>query len=93
MVIIQGHELRGKAIDNIGTSLIYGYASWILEVVPGERSWINPNAAGKGGVVILLASKYARLVTEHGVLYDNRLVWIKLEGVEGGKIASRTFTL
>jgi hypothetical protein len=25
-------------------------------------------------------------VTEHGALYDNRVVWIKMEGVEGGNI-------
>ncbi len=38
---------------------------------------------GKGRVDILLSNKYARLVTEHGALYDNKLVWIKLEGIEG----------
>ena len=27
-----------------------------------------------------------RLVTEHGALYDDRVVWIKLEGIEGGNI-------
>lgn len=38
------------------------------------------------GVGILFASKYTRIVTEHGALYDNRFVWIKMEGAEGGKI-------
>ena len=38
------------------------------------------------GVDILLNPKYATLVTEHGALYDNRVVWIKMEGVEGGNI-------
>jgi hypothetical protein len=51
----------------------------VLEAAPGERSWLNPNAAGKGGVGILLNSKYAKLVTEHEALYDNRVVWIKME--------------
>ena len=27
-----------------------GCFSWILEAAPGERSRLNPNAAGKGGV-------------------------------------------
>ena len=58
---------------------MHGYASWILEAAPGEKSWINPNAAGKRGVGILLSSKYSRLVTEHGILYEDRVVWIKLE--------------
>ena len=58
----------------------------MLEASPGERSWLNPNAAGKGGVIILINHKYAKLVTEHGALCDNRVVWIKMEGVEGGKV-------
>ena len=86
VVMIQEHKLRGKALENLGTHLMPGYASWILEAAPGEKSWLNPNAAGKGGVGILLARKYARLVTDHGALYDNRVVWIKLEGIEGGNI-------
>ena len=40
----------------------------------------------KGGVGILLASKYASLVTAHGALYENKVVWVKIEGVEGGNI-------
>ena len=84
--MIQEHKLRGKAIESLGNSLMHGYASWILEAATGEKSWINPNAAGKGGVGILLSNKYSRLVIEHGALYEDRLVWIKLEGLEGSKI-------
>ena len=61
--MIQEHKLRGKALENLGTRFMPGYASWILEATPGEKSWLNPNAAGKGEVRILLARKYARLVT------------------------------
>ena len=86
IVMIQEHKLRGKAVEDIGLKLMPGYANWFLEASPGEKSWLNPNAAGKGGVGILLARKYAKLVTEHGALYDNRVVWIKLEGIEGGSI-------
>ena len=83
VIMIQEHKLRGKAIESLGNSLMPGYASWILEAAPGEKSWINPNAAGKGGVGILLSSKYSRLVVEHIVLYEDIVVWIKVEGVEG----------
>ena len=86
VVLIQEHKLRGRALENLGSRLMPGYASWILEAAPGERSWLNPNAAGKGGVGIILAQKYAKLVTTHGALYDNRVVWVKLEGIEGGNI-------
>ena len=84
--VIEEHKLRRKALDELGSRLIPRYACWVLEAASGEKIWINPNAAGKGGVSILLASKYARLITDHETLYDNRLVWIKLEGIEGGKI-------
>ena len=86
VVMIQEHKLRGRSMNNLGNRLMPGCARWILEAAPGKKSWINPNAAGKGRVGILLAYKYARLVTDHGALYDNRVVWIKLEGVEGGII-------
>ena len=86
VVMIQEHKLRGRALENLGTRLMPEYASWILEAALGERSWLNPNAAGKGGVGIILAQKYAKLVMTHGALYDNRVVWIKMEGIEGGNI-------
>lgn len=86
VVLIQEHKLRGRILENLGNRLMAGCASWIQETTPGERSWLNPNVAGKGGVGILVANKYARLVTSHGTLYDNRVVWIKLEGVEGGNV-------
>ena len=35
---------------------------------------------------IILAQKYVKLVTAHEALFDNRVVWIKLEGIEGGNI-------
>ena len=63
-----------------------GGANWILEADPGERSWFNPNAAGKAGVDILLAHKYASFVTDHGALHRNKGMWIKMEGIEGGNI-------
>lgn len=47
---------------------------------------LTPNAVSKGGVGILLSHKYARFVTKHGALYENRVVWIKLENIEGGNI-------
>ena len=86
IVMIQEHKLRGRALENVGNRLIPGYTSWILEAAPGERSWLNPSAAGKGGVGILITNKFAKLVTANGSLYDNRVMWVKLEGVEGGNI-------
>ena len=63
-----------------------GCTYWILEAALGKKSWLNPNAAGKNGVGILLANKYVKLVTATGALYENKVVWIKLEGVEGENI-------
>ena len=86
IVMIQEHKLRGRALDNLGPRLMPGYTSWILEAAPGEQSWINPSAAGKGGVGILITNKLAKLVTANESLYDNRVVWVKMEGVEGENI-------
>lgn len=79
--MLQEHKLRGRALENLGCRLMPGCANWILKATPGERSWLNPNAAGKGGVWILLSHKYARLVIENRALYNNKVVWIKLEGI------------
>lgn len=86
IVMIQEHKLRGRAMINLGSRLMPGCASWIMEPAPRERGWINPNAAVKRGVGILLAHKYARLVINHGALYKDIIVWIKLEGIVGGSI-------
>ena len=91
ILMIQEHKLRGRALENLEVRLMPGCVSWILEAAPGERSWLNPNAAGKGGVGILIASKYAKLVTSHGALGDDRVIWVKLEGIEGGILGLHVF--
>ena len=82
VVMIQKHKLRGMTLENLGSRLMPGYASWILEAALGERSWLNPNAAGKWEVGIIIVHKYAKLVMAHIALYNNSVVWIKLEGIE-----------
>lgn len=34
-----------------------------------------------------MAHKYAKLLTDHDALYEDRVVWNKLEGIEGGNIS------
>ena len=41
----------------------------------------------------MLAQKYAKLVTSHGALYDNRVVWIKMEGIDPTQFDSKPITL
>ena len=86
IVMLQEHKLRERTLEHLGTRLMPGYTSWILDAAPGARSWLNPNAADKGGVRIIMANKFAKLVTANRSLCDNRVVWVKLEGVEGGNI-------
>lgn len=86
VVMIQEHKLRGKAMENLGARLMPGCASWVLEDAQRERSWLNPDATDKRSVGILLAHKYARLVIEHGSLYKDRVVWIKMKVIKGGSI-------
>lgn len=63
-----------------------GVSSWIPNAVPGERSSLNPNGAGRGGLGILLANRYAMMVSTHGTLYEYKVVWIKLERMDAGNI-------
>lgn len=86
VVMIQEHKLKDMLLVNLGQRLMIGCASWILEATPRERSWLNPNASSKRGVGILIVDKHDEIVTTSRSLYDNRVMWIKLEGVEGGNL-------
>ena len=66
IVLLQEYKLRRHAQDNLGARFFPGCTSWIFEVEPGERNWLNPNAAGKWKVGILLAHKYAGFVRTTG---------------------------
>ena len=48
------------------------------------RSQKLGNGAGKGGVGILRASQFARLVTLSKSIMNSRVVWIRMERLEGG---------
>jgi hypothetical protein len=37
IVMIQEHKLRGRALENLGSRLMPGCTSWILEAAPKER--------------------------------------------------------
>lgn len=73
-------------LDNLGARLLLGTSSWILEVGRGECSWLNLSATSRGGVGIILANKYASIVTMHGKLYKDIVAWIKLAGIQGGNV-------
>ena len=67
IVMLQEHiKLRGTALDNLGYRLIPGCTSWILEVALGERSWLNPNTAGKGGGGNFTCSRYYMIIELYG---------------------------
>jgi hypothetical protein len=72
--MIQKHKLRGSTLENLGSRLMPRCTNWILEAAPGERSWLNPHAADKGEVWIILTNKYTRLVTATGSLYEDRVI-------------------
>lgn len=86
ILFFQEHKLRGAKLDHLGQRLMPWSKGWVLEAKPSYKNWLNPSGAGKGGVGILLASKYARLVTTSSSLMNNRVIWIKLEGIEGGNL-------
>ena len=47
IVMLQEHKLMEKKLENLGSRLMPGCASCVLDAAPRERSWLNPNAAGK----------------------------------------------
>lgn len=83
VIMVQEHKLRGRLPENLGSRLMIGCSSWILEEAPRKRSWLNPNATCKIRVGVIFSSKNAKLPTMHGSFYENRIVWVKLEGIEG----------
>jgi hypothetical protein len=38
IVMIQEHKLRCRALENLGSRFMPGFASWIVEAAPEERS-------------------------------------------------------
>lgn len=86
MLLFQEHKLRGTKLEHLEKRLMPWSTGWILEVEPGHKNWLNPDGAGKRGVGILLSSKYSRLVTPLGSLMNNRVVWTKMDGIEGGSL-------
>lgn len=61
---------------------MWEYISGIIGAAFVKRSWFNPSAASKRWLNILIANKYPKLIMTTGTLYDNREVYIKLDGVE-----------
>lgn len=87
VLLFQEHKLKeggGRKLDNIGQRLMPWCKGWTLEAELGYKNWLNLDGVGKGGVGILLTTKYATLVTATRSLTQNRVLWIKLEGIEGG---------
>ena len=66
--MLQEHKLKGKALENLGSKLMLGCASWIYEATPGERNWLNLNITCKKKVGIMLPYNYVRLIMKHRAL-------------------------
>lgn len=86
VLLIQEHKLRGGKLSNLGQRLMPWRQGWLLDAEAGYKSWLNPNGVGKGGVGTILATKYARLVIAAGSLMQNKVLWINLEGIDGGNL-------
>lgn len=86
ILFIKEHKLRGTKLENLGQKLLPWCKGWLLEAKPGYKNWLNPNGASKRGVGILLAAKYARLITATSSIMQNRVIWLKVEGIEGGNL-------
>lgn len=79
LTILSEHEVT--KVESLSKRLMWWSSGWIVEAETGYKSCLNPNGAEKGGIGILLASKYSRQITTTGSLMNNRVVWIKLGGM------------
>ena len=75
VVIIQEHKLRKNSLRGLDNKLMDGYKSLFLKAASGEKSWVHPNITDKG--------KWKFYYSVNALV---RLVLIRLEWIEGGKI-------
>lgn len=75
VVIIQEHKLRKNTLRGLDNKLMDGYKSSFLKVTSGEKNWVHPNITDK--------DKWKFYYSVNALV---RLVLIRLEWIEGGKI-------
>lgn len=57
VLLFYKHKLRGLKLEHLSKRLMPWSTTWVFEVEPFYKSWLNPEGDEKGGVDILLASK------------------------------------
>lgn len=55
--MLQEHKCKGHTLDNLRAGLMSRCTRWVLEADPGKKSWLKPNAPGKGGLSIIISSQ------------------------------------
>jgi hypothetical protein len=64
-----------------------------MEASPGYANAQPGPGAGRGGIITLLAPKWAPSVVESSAILDNRAHWFILRGLLGGDLEWLTFML
>lgn len=86
LICLQEHKLCLAETDNLRRYLWPGASSWIQEASPGYNNTGTDPGAGCGGISLLLAQKWYKLVTETGHIMNNRAQFVILKGLPGGNV-------
>lgn len=77
---------RGKFYNEIMANIGLGNPTTSLENRGSEDTYQEPGNQLATTPIRNSAANLMALVTDHGFLYNDRVVWIKLEGIEGGNV-------
>lgn len=84
VLYIQEHKLRGKIAAQLGRKLWPQAHCWSLEANPGYA--FQTNGASKSGIATLLAPRWVHLVSNSGMLSENRAHCFILTRMPGGDL-------
>jgi hypothetical protein len=93
VVYIQEHKLRDNAAASLDQRLWPQAQGWCMEASPGYANAQPGPGAGRGGIITLLAPKWALSVAESGAIQDNRGHWFILRGLPRGDLGVVNFML
>lgn len=83
-LFLQEHKLRGQAAENMGRLIWKRATTLYTQALPGYN--LNGSSSGKGGVVSLIASKWASLISSTGTILGGRALWFIMSRLPGGDL-------
>ena len=83
---MQEHRFCGDAVVALSRKAWRGTDGCYLEAATGYNHLPGEPGTSKGGVAILLVPQWTTAIHSYGILYQNRVQWIILKGLQGGDL-------